>query len=268
MGATSVSVRKGYLDAPTGQVHYRTAGEGTPLLLLHQCAGSSQQFLPVYPLLAEAGFKVIAPDTPGYGMSDPPKATPTITTYAENLPAILDHFGIDKAAVLGHHTGASIACEFAALHPERVTKLILNGPPFYSPRLRDKMLARWRTHELEINEDGSHLLEPWKRRLDVSIGWTDLRAMTRHVIDMLTVRDREWVGFIAAFNYDMAARLKDMQVPTMLLTNTGEDLYICTQKAREFRPDFTYVELEGGTHDIVDEQPENWTKAVAGFVRS
>jgi pimeloyl-ACP methyl ester carboxylesterase len=56
-------------------------------------------------------------------------------------------------------------------------------------------------------------------------------------------------------------------VPTLLLTNTGEDLYAATRRARALRPDFAYVELEGGTHDIVDEQPAAWAAAVSEFLR-
>jgi hypothetical protein len=45
-------------------------------------------------------------------------------------------------------------------------------------------------------------------------------------------------------------------VPTLLLTNTGEDLYEATQRSRDLRPDFfAYQALQGGTHDIIDEQP-------------
>ncbi len=65
----------------------------------------------------------------------------------------------------------------------------------------------------------------------------------------------------------MESALRALTVPTLLLTNTGEDLYRQTQLAREARPDLAYVELEGGTHDIVDEQPEAWVAAVLDFVR-
>ena len=52
----------------------------------------------------------------------------------------------------------------------------------------------------------------------------------------------------------------------MLLTNTGEDLYQATLRAHGVRPDFGNAELAGGTHDIVDEQPEAWTEAIATFL--
>ena len=91
--------------------------------------------------------------------------------------------------------------------------------------------------------------------------------MTRCVIEMLQVRETEWYGYIAVFEYDLEAALAALAVPTLLLTNTGEDLYRATGRAREARPDLPYVELEGGTHDIVDEQPGAWVAAVLDFMR-
>jgi hypothetical protein len=49
------------------------------------------------------------------------------------------------------------------------------------------------------------------------------------------------------------------------LTNTGDDIYFAALRAKEIRPDFLFKELSGGTHDIVDEQPEAWAEIVTEF---
>lgn len=54
--------------------------------------------------------------------------------------------------------------------------------------------------------------------------------------------------------------------PTLIFSNTGEDLYAASQRAHSMRPDFAFVALDGGTHDIIDEQPDAWTEAVAKFL--
>jgi hypothetical protein len=54
-----------------------------------------------------------------------------------------------------------------------------------------------------------------------------------------------------------------------MFTNTGEDLYQSSRRAHALRSDFfAYAELEGGSHDIVDEQPANWVREVVRFLRS
>ncbi|MFN8534129.1 MAG: alpha/beta hydrolase [Dehalococcoidia bacterium] len=258
--------RKGYVDAPTGQVHYRVLGDGEPLVLLHQSPNSSLMFSRAMPHLAALGLKAIAIDTPGYGNSDVPDSLPTVETYASVIPAVLDAFGLERSAVLGHHTGAATACEFAASQPEKVTKLILNGPPVYTDDERLRRLDRAPTGPMPLQADGSHLMQRWQRRIAASPGWSDLEAMQRGVVQTLYAGNYDWYGHRAAFEYRMMPRLLSLTVPTLILTNTGEDLYQLSCRAHDLRPDFAFVALEGGTHDIVDEQPENWAKAVAAFV--
>ena len=263
MGA---GMRKAYVDGPGGQIHYREEGDGEPLLLLHQTASSSQQFLAAFPHLVRGGRRVIAMDTPGYGMSDLPPGEPSVDGYVEAVLALLDALGIEHAAVLGHHTGATVALHVAWAHPERVDHLVLNGTPLYTDEERPRLLERLPTEAPPIEEDGSHLLAPWKRRMRVTVGWTRLDVMQRCVTEMLSVREHAWYGYRAVFPYPFEARLREVTTPTLLLTNTGEDLYRHTLRARDARPDLPYAELEGGTHDIVDEQPEAWSDAVLDFL--
>lgn len=62
-------------------------------------------------------MRAIGVDMPGFGGSDPTPDTPTIADYAQVVPAVLDALGLEKAAILGHHTGALAATEAAVLFP-------------------------------------------------------------------------------------------------------------------------------------------------------
>jgi pimeloyl-ACP methyl ester carboxylesterase len=68
--------------------------------------------------------------------------------------------------------------------------------------------------------------------------------------------------------YDQLARLNLIRVPSVILTNTGDLTFPVAQRAKERRPDFAYVELAGGTHDIVDEQPDAVSRSIVAFVLS
>ncbi len=83
---------------------------------------------------------------------------------------------------------------------------------------------------------------------------------------MLRAGDTLWYGHAASFVYDQLGRLELIRVPTLILTNTGDLTFALARRAAERRPDFDYVQLEGGTHDIVDEQPEAFSDAVAHFL--
>ena len=84
---------------------------------------------------------------------------------------------------------------------------------------------------------------------------------------MLIARDGDVAGFDAAFDHDITEPMLEITQPCLILTNTGDDLYEAAQRARELRPDFSYHELIGGTHDIVDEQTGAWVACVAEFIR-
>jgi pimeloyl-ACP methyl ester carboxylesterase len=261
-----MTLRRVYVDGPHGQLHLRIAGDGAPLLLLHQSPLSGDQFSAALPLLAEAGFCAVAMDTPGFGQSDRPTEPVGISGYADAIPAVLAAMGWSKTHVLGHHTGASIAASLAARRPELVDRLVLNGVALLSDEERAHF-AQFRFAPLEPQADGSHLLAAWNQRLAASPGWSNLEAMHRYVTALLANPTDYFWGFEAAFAHDMAADLAAITAPTLIFSNTGEDLYAASQRAHALRPDFAFAALQGGTHDIIDEQPEAWAAAVTAFLR-
>ena len=79
MGNVTGPIKQAFVDLPQGQIHYRHAGDGPPLLLLHPTSFSSEAYLEIMPILA-ARFRVIAMDRFGHGGSDPPlRASPSRT---------------------------------------------------------------------------------------------------------------------------------------------------------------------------------------------
>ena len=268
-------IRRGYYDGPTGQIHYRRCtglsaqgGMGTPLMLLHQSPLSSTQFEAVMPTLAAAGFDVLAPDMPGFGMSDVAPEGATLMDFASIIPAGLAAMGWSRADIVGHHTGAVLASVFADTQPQAVHKLVLNGFPLLGQAERDHF-ATFYFGPKEPKADGSHLLIAWENRLRSTPGWSDVRLMHRYTVEALHRGDTNWKAFPLVISADLEAVLRRLSVPTLMFTNTGEDLYESSRRAHALRPDFfAYAELQGGSHDIVDEQPAEWAKAVVDYLRA
>ncbi len=265
---TPLPRRYDYADGPFGQVHFQIWGVGTPLVLCHQSPSSSEQFTALYPILAEHGIQAIGVDTPGFGMSSVPDHPPSIEEYADSVTCVLDHLGLARAHILGQHTGSMVAMEATLRHPARYASLILNTPTPFDAEER----AEWarvltpRQKAWVPLEDGSHLLALWKRRCAASGPWSNVGAMHREVIQMLRAGATLWYGHAASFAYDQLGRLDMIRLPTLILTNSGDLTFKLAQRAAQRRPDFDYVELLGGTHDIIDEQPEAFSRAVIRFV--
>jgi pimeloyl-ACP methyl ester carboxylesterase len=260
-------MRRAYVDGRWGQVHLAMAGPESrpPLLLLHQSPLSGAQFAPALPLLARAGLRAIAVDTAGFGLSDPPPAPASIAEHAEALVMVMDALGLARAHLLGHHTGAMIAASLAARFPQRVERLVLNGVPLFSAEERAHF-ATFNFRPIKPKADGSHLMAAWQQRLAASPGWSDLAAMHRHVVAWLANPERAHWGFQMAFAHDLEADLRAITAPTLILTNSGEDLFEASQRAHALRPDWAFESLEGGTHDVVDEMPEAWAATVVRWL--
>lgn len=263
--------KRGYVDTPMGQVHYRKMGpvngQGTPVLLLHQTPWFSVQFATTMPYLAEQGLAVVAPDRPGYGFSDVPDAPPAIEDYADNLIHVMDGLGIESAVVLGHHTGASVAAAFAHRHPGRVSKLILHGTPLYTKEEQAQRLARphW---DRWLEKDGAHLGDRFAMRAQRLPEGPGLQGVQWSTLSFFLAGETEWYGHKAAFAYDMETALKEITVPTFIMSHKGDALYSQTKRVQTLRPDFTYMEFEGGYSHVMYDDPEPWAEKVGAFVIS
>ncbi|KIO12328.1 hypothetical protein M404DRAFT_124329 [Pisolithus tinctorius Marx 270] len=83
----------------------------------------------------EHGYRVVVPDMLGYGKTDMPTETSAYSTknLSNDLAALLDHIGVQKAVVVGHDWGAFIASRFALWHPDRLLALAILSVPYAPP---------------------------------------------------------------------------------------------------------------------------------------
>ncbi len=262
--------RRQYVDGPFGQIHFQVHGDGAPLVMIHQAPAHSGQFDNAYEPLAARGFMAIGIDMPGFGGSDPTPHTPYATDYAQIVLPVLDALGIEKTALLGHHTGTIAANEAAIAHPDRITALILNGPLLVTEEDRANFLKT--LHPWEKNyaarEHAGHMVELFDIRDRLAHGEVAPARLSDYVIHALTGRGEFWYGHHAAYMYDLAPRLPLITQPTLILTNTGDSIYPHALEVHQMRPDFAFACLEGGGVDIVDQQTEAWADIVTGFLNA
>ncbi|MDB4938348.1 MAG: putative hydrolase [Labilithrix sp.] len=112
-------------------LHYVEIGEGPLVVLLHGFPEYWYAWRRQLGALADAGFRVVAPDQRGYNLSDKPEAVAAygVARLVEDVAALIRERGADKAFVVGHDWGAGVAWSFAMRHPEMVERLaVLNGP--------------------------------------------------------------------------------------------------------------------------------------------
>jgi pimeloyl-ACP methyl ester carboxylesterase len=95
-------------------------GNGPAVVLLHGFPLCRQMWFPQIAALSAAGFRVIAPDLPGFGASPPLAGPPSIGGYADSVIGLLDHLGIETAVVGGMSMGGYVLLDLAERYPQRL----------------------------------------------------------------------------------------------------------------------------------------------------
>jgi pimeloyl-ACP methyl ester carboxylesterase len=111
-------------------------GSGAPVLFLHGAAlgSSADVWTDNMPAFAQKGFRAIAPDLPGFGMTENPRDYSD--AYTERfLGSLMDALELDRAHIIGHSLSGRIGLGFAFAHPHRVRKLVVLGTGSLLPPL-------------------------------------------------------------------------------------------------------------------------------------
>jgi pimeloyl-ACP methyl ester carboxylesterase len=106
------------------RVAYRDEGAGEVLLLIHGLGANSSSWRAVLPKLATE-YRVITPDLPGHGLSDPLPGEHSPAAFADWLRDLLDALGIPAVTVVGHSFGGGLAMQFADQHRDYCRRLVL-----------------------------------------------------------------------------------------------------------------------------------------------
>jgi pimeloyl-ACP methyl ester carboxylesterase len=268
-------LKRAFLDTPDGQIHYRMDGKGEPpLVLLHGTPRSSFEYHKVIPILAQKR-RVIAMDTIGYGDSDklPESKWYTIEDYAGTVIKLLDSLRIEKAVIVGCHSGSKMAIEVAAAYPERPDKLVLLGPYFWEEAKwwtdRGLLLAdMWK--EPELKEDGSHLVDLWHQRA-LGMELTDLKIKQRLFLDILRAEGMSHRGHWASASYAQEKRLPLIKCPTLVIWGS-EDIRLHSEigfhrrNLAESIPRCKVAEIQGGAFTIALQMPEEVSRTILEFL--
>jgi pimeloyl-ACP methyl ester carboxylesterase len=257
---------RGYVEGRWGQVHYRAVGEtGPALLLVHQSPLSSEEYRHALPEFASRA-RAFALDTPGYGLSDPPPSAQEIPDYAAALLEAAEALGLDEFAVVGTHTGASLALQIALqAEPGRVTHAILSGIPLMRPETRAELHDSW-APETPPQADGSHFAEVWARY--AAQGGARPAFTTMLATSLFSVWERYNWAYNAAFRYDPRPDLPKLSCPTLFLTSDTDLLLRADERALTLVPDSRLTVVEGSEHPLPWFVPERFAREIVSFVES
>lgn len=245
-------------------------GDGSALLFVHGFPLDRTVWRHVMATLT--GWRRIAPDLRGFGLTPTPGGDYTIADHADDLAALLDALGVERAVVWGLSMGGYAAFELFRAHRARVGGLILCNTRAAADtpeaqRARDETVAL-------LREDGVAALG--ERMIPALLAPSSLTAMP-HVVDhvraMITAGDPR--GLIAALHAmkqrsDATPLLGSIDVPTLVIAGK-DDALIPVEQARAMAdaiPAALFACVPDAGHLTPLEQPVASTRLVAEFLAS
>ena len=253
------------------------AGESQgALILLHGWIGtSSWMFRHVLPELG-ARYHTIVPDLPGFGRSQTLEEAPSIEGYREFVRALADELGMDRFHLVGVSVGATVALDFAHRYPERVLKLIVQGPVWRAtdlPRrfrltydllgrvpiitdLIPKTPVKWWffIRRLDMGRDTRHLSKADRRQLGRDI----MRVPNETLLDV----GRELL------HINMTETARRIVVPALVMDGS-EARMVPAKASRELSrliPGAEWKVIRNAGHNAAIEKPHQFLDAVLPFL--
>jgi len=258
------------------RIHYVSAGEGSPVLLLHGFPQTWYCWRRVIPVLSKH-FRVIAPDLKGYGDSDKPRRGYDVATLGEEWGEFMNALDIDRFDLVGHDWGGIIAWRMALDYPGRIRRLaVLNAPfrhwrpkPyiffFWTPLLPEFVFRRWGDAFIEeVFSRASYDIDRAYTAEDLKTYQEAFRRPGVHKGSMAYYRAL-WRGPRAVWG----DRKKKIEVPSLLLWGVF-DPALPVDRTRGIEKEvrdlqIRYVPL--AAHFIQEEQPEFVNAHLLSFLK-
>jgi|TARA_B100001741_G_scaffold110194_1_gene90626 pimeloyl-ACP methyl ester carboxylesterase len=251
-----MTINRAFTRIKEGEIHYRYAGADSDeiLYMIHSSPASSVILLPLIEQMSSS-FKVIAPDTLGFGDSVvPTEDWPSAGDYADSVIRVMDSLGIESCHFFGSHTGAHIASEVAIKHPDRVRKLVLDGIAMFSDEERKEYLEHY-APEVSPDEFGQHLVWAWNFVRDQFIYFPYFKKTSEHQRTEVSMPPAEFInklvlevlkglstyhkGYHAAFTHKDKERLPMITVETFCGASEDDPLKSGVDMAAKLIPNST-----------------------------
>jgi pimeloyl-ACP methyl ester carboxylesterase len=267
-----------YIEVDGLKICYFEEGSGPTVIFLHGASlgSSARAFERNLPAIGAAGFRAIAYDQPGFGLSDNP--TDYTTSYRTNfIVKFMDAIGVERAALLGHSQAAGMAVRVALQHPTRVSHLLVVGGGTVLPPLLEKGGAGGAAEGQE-GTSATPTLEDMRKILDTN--FFNKALITTDVLEkrleMSTGKNLE--AFIErskarepqGSSPPLYQRLKEISVPLLLLygrQDRGSAAERCAL-LKEQQPSLRIELIDNAAHLVMWEQAEKFNQSAIRFLRS
>jgi len=227
-----------------GKFTYIEKGEGVPLILLHGLMGGVDNFGTMVDVVADAGFKVLAPDLK---LFEVPLLKTSIKYLAEYLNDFMNHKKLKKAVLVGNSLGGHIALVFSKKYPEKVEGMVLTGSSgLYEKAMGDSFPRRGDYEYIRIKTEEV---------------FYDPKTATKELVDKILK---------SAIRHNMAEDIPNFKMPVCLIWGK-QDKVTPPHVAEEFHslfPNSKLFWIEKCGHSPMWEHPEKFSQITIDWLNN
>jgi pimeloyl-ACP methyl ester carboxylesterase len=242
-----------------GRQHYKEAGSGEPLILIHTNGASAWQYAEIFPLLLPR-MRVIAWDMPGHGDSDGIARHYSVEDYADALNGFMEALGLRDAHISGCSIGGSICVAFASRYPHRTRSTVIVETPFRSD---SEWNAAWENVEANFG-----LPTQTEQQMGERVAKVDDARLKRWNIDRNKAGARTMVDVMWAIRgFDVGAAAKAIQRPAMILYGKRGPTIAGRARFEALAPHIPIQVMEDSGHFPMLDQPATFAEILFGFCK-
>jgi pimeloyl-ACP methyl ester carboxylesterase len=250
-----------------GVVHYETYGRGKPVILLHGWLGSWGCWLGTMEALAPHR-RAYALDFWGFGESDKRRESYNIADFVALVDQFMDRLGIERAPIIGHSMGGTVALNLALDHPERVEKVAAVSSPVdgRSLNLFLKLAGYPRIavlvwHSPSLLRLGIKLFAPW-----IAASWSEWYALLMRDLSKMTLESFLW-SIHSLHRTDLRPRLGAVRPPVLGVYGWGDKI-VDPDQAQLFEriAQSRVAMLDGSRHFPMLDEPEAFYSIILKFL--
>ena len=234
------------------------------IVILHGWNLSGERFLPLTNEFKKLGYKVFAPDLPGFGEEKAPETPWHIKDYADFLQGYFRKKHIKNPILVGHSFGGRVSLKYQQLYPKNVRAIILSGTPGFSPVPKKKMFIFFvlsKIGKIIFSIPPLTLLSDVARRYLYYVAGTkeffhaegSMRQTFKHIV-----------------TDDLVSSMESMQAPCLLLWGEYDVIVPVSiaKRMQEVIPSATLKVIPEADHGVPFKQPDIFSSYVEGFLKT
>ena len=288
-------LHSGFVDLGRLRVHHTYGGRGSAVVFIHGLGSSGYMEWRLNLEHVAARHRVFAPDMPGYGRTDKPRARYTIPYFARFIERYMDDRRLRSATLVGASLGGRVALEVALERPSLVRKLVLvNTLGLGRPKVRMTQLAyglvslprvgeavmrftrdalRWASPKMVRRVAGRYAgaSTDMERVMDDEF-LEDLREMYAaegfHDAYLSTVRSLVNPRALWGGHHDVSERLNELKIPVQLIWGADDPLFPVAhaERAHSLIGRSSLAVIQGAGHSPQSERPEEFNRVLHAFL--